>query len=90
MSPEWAKHSSECLNHKTPHTMEKVTFEFHPYEDDSWDCMISIYRANELVVQYQFMAQLTDGIIQFELDPECHYNPPQQYLSFITSTLLNR
>jgi len=70
--------------------MEKITFEIHPYVEDSWDCMISIHRGNELVVQYIFIAQLTDGIIQFDLDPEYAYNPPQQYLSFITSTLLNR
>jgi hypothetical protein len=70
--------------------MEKVTFEFNPYVDDSWDCMISIYRGNELVVQYYFQVHLVDGNIQFNLDPEYAYNPPQQYLSFITSTLLNR
>jgi hypothetical protein len=70
--------------------MEKVTFEFQPYEDDSWDCMISIYRGNELVVQYFFQAHIIDGDVQFKLDPEYAHNPPQRYLSFITSTLLNR
>jgi hypothetical protein len=70
--------------------MEKIIFEIHPYVEDSWDCMISIYRGNELVVQYQFMAHITDGDVQFNLDPEYAYNPPEQYLSFITSTLLNR
>ena len=70
--------------------MEKVTFEFHPYVQDSWDCMISIHRGNELVVQYKFQAHIIDGDVQFDLDPEYAYNPPQRYLLFITSTLLNR
>lgn len=70
--------------------MEKVTFEFHPDFQDIWDCMISIHRGNELIVQYQFQAMITDGDVQFKLDPEYAYNPPQRYLSFITSTLLNR
>jgi hypothetical protein len=69
--------------------MEKITFEIAPYVQDSYDCMVSIHRDNELVVQYQFNAHLIDGKVQFDLDPEYPYNPSEMYLSFISSTILN-
>ena len=70
--------------------MEKITFELHPYVQDSWECMISIHRANELIVQYNFNAHLIDGNVEFDLDPEYPYNPSESFLNFITETIKNR